>query len=128
MGAAALFAAMGGAPGLVNGALPDASAAAGAGITFQNGGNYLYGDLLGGHATTTWVTPANTTVAAFYQLQVNINSGTMSSGTFDSWLDLSTGRSYAKNDAPGTAVLRVRIRDKASGLVRTDQTVSIIVS
>lgn len=128
MSGAALLAAVGGAPGSINDALPDASAAAGAGITFQNTGGYLYGDLLGGHSTSQWLNPATAGFAAQYELQVNVNSGTTSSGTFDSWLDMGSGHSFAKNDAPGTAVLRVRIREKASGLLRTDQTVSLIVS
>jgi hypothetical protein len=99
-----LLAACSSAPGAINAALPDSSDVGTAGIT-----------------------PSDATTAAFYELQVNVNSGTIDSGTVDSWLALSTSRAYGKT-AAGTAVLRIRIREVGSGIVRTDQTVSIVVS
>jgi hypothetical protein len=118
-----LLAACSSAPGAINAALPDSSDVGTAGITFQNDGDYLYDSA----SQVDWVTPSDATTAAFYELQVNVNSGTIDSGTVDSWLALSTSRAYGKT-AAGTAVLRIRIREVGSGIVRTDQTVSIVVS
>lgn len=121
---------MTGAPGVINQSLPDAAATdpAGAGITIANTGVYTYGDTLGNTNNVNWVTP--TGLASLYQFQVNITSGALASGTVDTWIDGSTGGSYSTSAGAGaqTTVLRVRIREKATGIVRADQSVSLVVS
>lgn len=118
----------GGTPGIINGDLADSDniSPGQAEITFDNDGTY---DLIvaGSPSSGNWVTPATAAVAALYELQVNVNSGSITSGTVDSWLALSSDRGYVNNSV-GTAVLRVRIREAATGIVRTDQTVSLVVN
>jgi hypothetical protein len=106
------------------------SGAAGAQIRFVNDGTYEYGDtgvggMIGG---SPWCVPSTTAVAALYQLQVNVLAGAVASGTFDTWIDLSSTRTYWTLDTPGTNTVRVRIREKGTGLVRCDQNVSMNVA
>lgn len=127
-----LMALMGGSPGVINQSLPDAAATdpASAQILFGNDGRYIYGDSLGGTVIANWVSPATSTIASFYELQVNVLSGTLATGTVDSWLDMSTSRGYSTSANAGaqSVTLRVRIREKATGLVRTDQNVTLTVT
>lgn len=115
-------------PGSINSELPDSDNAdpGQAEITFDNDGTYDYIEA-GGAVSVNWVTPATAGIAAQYELQVNVNSGTLTSGTVDSWLALSSDRFYVKSGV-GSCELRVRIREAGSTIVRTDQTVLMIVN
>jgi hypothetical protein len=85
----------------------------------------MYEDSVFGTINDDWVSPATAGLAALYELQVNLNSGTLSSGTVDSWLALTSTYTYEVNS--GTAVIRVRIREAATGAIRTDQEVTMSV-
>lgn len=106
------------APGAINQALADSESAVTVTIQFQNDGDYLY-DPAG---SQEWVVPSTAEVAAKFDLQVNVTAGAIDSGTVDTWLSLETTRTYVKS-VPGTATLRVRIREKLTGMVYTDQEV-----
>jgi hypothetical protein len=109
----------GGAPGVINGALPSGSDPTGATFQLSNNGTYFVTN--GGSGN--WVTPANATIAAYYQCKVDVTAGAFSgpSSATGSWLDLSTTRSWAQN-AGGSAVFTLSIREKATTIVRSVQT------
>lgn len=119
-GAAAAFMVYGGAPGVINGALPNGSNAGSSDWTLVNDGTYSTGDGAGGALTGNWVTPATAVVAAYYQVKVDVTAGAFSAGTTGSYLDLSSTRGWAKTVA-GTVTFTVTIREKATGLVRSTQ-------
>lgn len=118
-GAIALLAAMGGAPGVINPSLPDGDSIGGTALfSLVNDGTFAIGDG-SGPATGSWVTP--NAFASYYQVQVDVTSGSFSSGTTGSYLDLSSTRTWTKTSA-GTVTFTVTIREKATGLVRSTQT------
>lgn len=110
-----LAAALGfGAPGLLNqSSWADAADPGGASLNVNNDGTFDGSGSPGGD----WVTPALASVAAFYQIKVDATSGSFSSGTTGTWLDLSSTQSWSRNagDSVGFAL---QIREKLSTLVR----------
>lgn len=114
---------VGGAPGAINGALPDStSSVGGAGFELQNDGDCV-ASVGAGTGTVDWVTPSDTTTAAFYEVKVDATSGAFSSGTTGTWLALSSSRSWTI--ATGSVTFDVLIREAATGLVRTTQSVTM---
>lgn len=112
---------LGGAPGVINGALPNgALAAATATWRLNNDGTYT----IDGQPAGNWVTPASATVAAFYQVKVDITLGAFSTGTTGSYVDLSSTRTWTMDSAgdPESVTFDVTFREKAAGLVRSTQT------
>lgn len=112
---------IGGVAGIINQSLPSGTNTGSTSVQFSNAGVYTY-DV----GTVNWVTPANSTIAAQYQLQVNVVAGG-ATGTMDTWLDLSTSRSYITATL-GNNTLRVRIREKATGIVRADKNIVLQVN
>ncbi len=108
-----------GAPGVINGSLPNGGVSDPADATWQlsNDGSYS----ISGASAGNWVDPASSTVAAYYQVKVDATSGAFSSGGTGSWLDLSTSRAWTKTSV-GSVTFTVTIREKASGTVRSTQT------
>src|SRR5688572_6615318 len=114
-----------GAPGIINGSLPNGTEDAGGGTDvatwqLQDDGDYaitnndsaLSGD---------WVTPSETSVAALYQVRVDPTSGSFTDGpgaipsaSTGTYLDCSTTRSWFCNS--GSVTFDVSFREKASGL------------
>lgn len=111
----------GGAPGVINDSLPvGAALAATATWRLNNDGTYT----ISGESDANWVTPANTTVAAFYQVKVDITLGAFSTGTTGSYVDLSSTQTWTMDSAgdPESVTFDVTIREKATGIVRSVQT------
>lgn len=113
----------GGAPGVINGALPDSTSSLGsAAFEMQNDGDLVVSNGAG-VSTVDWVTPSDTTTAAFYEVKVDATSGAFSSGTTGTWLALSTTRSWTIDT--GSVTFNVSIREAATGIVRTTQSVTM---
>ena len=104
-----------GAPGIINGALGGSEEASPAFFIIDNDGSY---DQTAG-SLGAWVTPANATVAAHYQVKVDATSGTFSSGTTGTWLDCSSDNAWTKSG--GSVTFTISFREKASGIVRSTQ-------
>jgi hypothetical protein len=123
-GISAVLAGGSGAPGLVNGALPNGSSTNAGSSTFQlvNDGTYVISTSQAGD----WVTPATAAVAVFYQVKVDETVGAFDAGTVGSYIDLSTTRTWTDNapGAPGSAIVTfdLTIREKATGIIRSAQT------
>lgn len=114
--------AVGGAPGVINDSLPDGIANGACGFTLNSDGTYA----ISTSQTGNWVTPASTTVAAYYQVKVDATSGAFSTGTTGAWLDMSGNHSWSLNP-PASAgsefvTFTVTFREKATGIVRSTQT------
>lgn len=115
-GAVAATLGMGGAPGAFTATLSSVSGASPCDYTVKNNGKIqsLGVDL------EDWITPANATVAAYYEVKVDATSGAFSSGTTGTWLDCSSDRSWIKS--AGVVTFTISFREKSSGLVRKTQT------
>lgn len=114
---AAVVGSAGGAPGAINGALPNGSGVGSASWQLKNDGTYV----ISGQANANWVTPAAAAVAAFYQVKVdNTGGAAFDTGTLGTWEDLSSTRTWTLA-SPGVAAFTVSIREKATGIVRTVQ-------
>jgi hypothetical protein len=70
-------------------------------------------------SNSNWVTPANATVAAYYEIFFHTDSGTLSAGssTQDTWLPLSSSASLLKTE-DGAVSGTYSIREAATGIVR----------
>jgi len=85
-----------GPPGTLAAALSNSSNAISCSADIQNDGEHVFGDGIGGAATEAWVTPTVAAVAAAYEVRVDVNSGTFSTGTTGTWLACSTSRAWTK--------------------------------
>lgn len=82
-----------GAPGVLAAALSNSSSAVSSSATIGNDGIHTFSD---GAGSENWVTPANTTVAAYYEVRVDVTAGSFTSGTTGTWLACSSNRSWTK--------------------------------
>jgi len=116
---------MGGAQGVINGAIPDASNSGLAGIVLLNDGTYSSS----GNSNGNWVTPATSVIAAQYQAKTDVTAGTFSNDpSAGGWIDLSTSRTWDKQ-VVGTVTFTLTIREKATTIVRSTQAgINITVS
>lgn len=114
-------AAAAGIPGAVNTSLPTSSSGVGsAAYSVVNDGT-----LVTSAGTVNWVTPANAAVAAHYQVRVDITSGSFGSGpAAATWHDCSTTRTWAVTGG-NTCSFTIKIREKATQIERSSQSVSI---
>ena len=117
MSVALLLLGMGGAAGIINGAIVASAEASPALFSVLNTGAYTDTSL---SFTGNWVTPATTTIAAQYQVKVDATSGSFSSGTTGTWLDCSSHQSWTKSS--GSVTFTISFREKATGIVRSVQT------
>lgn len=128
---AAIMGAMGGAAGVVS--IRDEniiSFAQQARITYMSNGSITaLGDGLVGE---TWVTPANPSVAAGYEIRFSNATGDTSEligSAFDTWLPLTSDRMVGVNPPQGfgtnTVSFTVQIRDRFSQLVRDSASVTL---
>jgi hypothetical protein len=125
---AAMLAAAGGAPGVIVSSLPNGSNTFSCDYQFDNNGNGHTGDGAGGALAFTWVSPQTTTVAAMYDVKVDVTSGAWTSGTTGTWLNLGTTRGWVKSSV-GTVIFTVSFRETATGIVRgTLPGVTVVVS
>lgn len=129
---AAMLGAVRGAPGVVNGSLPNGTEDSDAPVqvaTFQlkNDGTYSVANN-DAPQTGNWVSPASAAVAAFYQVKVDVTGGAFTAGPgavpSDStgvWLDQSSTRAWYNNAVGTTVTFTVSFREKATAIVRTTQ-------
>lgn len=123
MGGAAAATLINTAQGVINGAIPSGSAPITDNLTLNNDGTYQVAV-----STGNWVTPATTVIAAYYQVKVDVTSGSFTSGDVTgSFLDSSVTRQWLKG-AVGTVVCTITFREKASGIVRSVQTGVTIIT
>ena len=115
---AAIMGAMGGAPGVINANLPSGEAVSPELPVWMLNNDGTYN--ISGAQAGNWVSPATEAVAAFYQVKLDVTSGTLEIGTTGEWLDLSTSRGWGKN-VLGTATFTVSIREKTTQIVRSVQ-------
>ena len=128
---AAIMGAMGGAPGVVSiGDENISSFAAQARITYMSDGSVTA--LGSGLFRETWVTPADPSVAAGYEIRFSNATGDTSEligSTFDTWLPLTSDRMVGVSLPIGfgtnTVSFTVQIRDRFTQLVRDSATVTL---
>jgi hypothetical protein len=104
------------APGVLAGTIPNSIGAGLAAIQISNTGAWVIIGAAGGN----WIEPASATVAAYYQVKVDVTSGTLTSGTTGTWIDCSTGPQWTEDS--GGATITMSFREKASQTVRKVQT------
>lgn len=103
------------APGVLAETLPNASGSAGASFQLKNDGTYA----ITGQSAANWVTPATSTIAAFYQVSLHVTAGVIDGvdAGQDTYLDLSTTRTWGVGEG-GSATVTVTIREKFTSVVR----------
>lgn len=92
--------------GTVNAIAPAPSTAT-AGVTFNTDGSISFNGS-GPAADTNWWRPTATSIGASYWVRATVNSGTLSTGTSGSWLQLNAARSWTKSST-GAGVLTCNI-------------------
>lgn len=108
----------GGPPGIIQSLGAGAGGVGSSSFGLVNDGSLT----INGSGSGSWVLPANSGVAAFYQAKVDVTSGSFTAGdTTGSYLDLSTSRSWTRTGT-GTVNYDVTFREKATGIVRSTQT------
>ncbi len=114
-GVLAVFMGTAGAPGIINPSAgwPSAASAGGASLNVNNDGTFSGSGSLGGN----WVVPTTAAIAALYQIRVDATSGSFSSGTTGTWLDLGTTRSWSRNSG-SSVTFTLSIRELATQQVR----------
>lgn len=96
-----------------------------AGITFSSNGTYAAAD---GTPSGNWATPTTTGVGSDYEIRWTNVSGTLTTGTAGSWLDMASGQYFdVQRTTVGTKSCQgtVEIRDKATSTVQTTSTVTL---
>lgn len=114
----------GSAPGTVSIGNETISNGAGdASIIYNNDGTT--GGLGTGHSGNPWVTPQLAGVAAQYEVRASGATGDTAQGTgsFDTWLVLSSNRTFGLNAGGFGLSFTVEIRDKFTQIVRDTATV-----
>lgn len=88
-------------------------------LTFNSDGTYAASD---GTPSGNWATPGSVGIGAGYDIRWTTGTGTLSTGTADTWQSLSTNRVYGRNrtgvgsnEATGT----IEIRDASTLAVLT---------
>jgi hypothetical protein len=102
--------------------IPDVGSVSGdASIQLQNDGDIaMLIDGVTDSTTYDWVAPANTTVAAMWEVKVDATSGSFTSGTTGTWLALSSSRTWTKGTGTGEVVYTISFR--SGGVVWKTQT------
>lgn len=108
------------APGVVS--LPASIASNDGPIELENDGDWTaVGD--GGE----WVTPSEASLALRYECRASSLAGDTAQavGTFDTWLDLATSRSWSVNAGGFLCTFTLEIRDKVTQVVRDSSSCTI---
>jgi hypothetical protein len=109
----------GGVPGVINSAIPNGIEVTEAIFVLDTDGTYG----MAGTAPGVWVTPANSTVAAQWQVKLDVTAGGLASGTTGTWLDIGASSIWTCYDGVAvTATFTLSFREKASTTVRSVQT------
>lgn len=127
MSGATLLAAISGAPGLLAATLSNSSNLVSCSASIQNNGDHVFGDGAGGAATEDWVTPSETTVAAFYEVRVDVNSGSFTTGTTATWLACSSTNTWTKTGA-GTVNFDMSFRYVSGATLKTHAGMIMVVT
>lgn len=109
--------ASGSPPGIVNGGLPNGGALGTATFQLNNDGSAT----ISGSGAVNWVTPANASVAALYEVKVDVTGGAFASGTTGTWLDMATTRTWTDAAGGSGVTFTVSFRDKATSTIRSTQ-------
>jgi hypothetical protein len=114
-GALSILVGHGGAPGSLNGALPNGGQAVGANFAIKNDGTYLIDAGLSG----SWVTPNGN--AALFDIMVTVTGGAFTSGAATgAWLNLGTTRTWTRTGS-GVVTFTVQFRVAATGQIVSTQ-------
>lgn len=105
-------------PGIPQDLPGDSAVGSPAGLSL--GGNGLY-TKVSNFSTGAWLLPSTSEMAAQWECKVTVTSGSLSSGTTGSWVNMASGDTWARNTA-GSATLTFEFRDKATQTVRKTQT------
>lgn len=82
------------------------------------------------YTDTEWATPTSTGIGSSYEVKATMTSGTTPSGTFNSWLALSTARTWSLSRSflgTTTSGFTLEIRDTATSTVQDSATISFQV-
>ena len=122
-----MMAAGSGAPGVVAIANETIVKTAGnASITYENDGTLTsIGEI--GVSSPNWLTPQAATIAALYEIRASSASGDTGelTGTLDTWLALSSDRTWLLNAGDFSVTFTVEIRDKFTLVVRDSASVQL---
>jgi hypothetical protein len=110
----AILAAMGLA-GVINGSLPNGTS--GGTTTWQLNSDGTF--TVSGSGAGNWVTPANATLAAEYEVKVDPTTGTFATGTTGTWLRLNANRTWTLD--AGSVTFTVSFRERVTLIVRSVQ-------
>ena len=85
---------------------------------------------LGNYTDTEWVSPTSTGIGSSYEVRATMTSGVTPSGTFNSWIALSTNRTWTlsrSNLGTTTSSFTLQIRDTATDTVQDSASISFNV-
>jgi len=85
---------------------------------------------LGNYTDTEWVSPTSTGIGSSYEVRATMTSGVTPSGTFNSWIALSTNRTWTlsrSNLGTTTSSFTLQIRDTATDTVQDSASFSFTV-
>jgi len=98
-----------------------------AGYTLKANGEIIHTDGSGGSTAGQWITPA-ALAGGNYECRVTVNSGALTTGTANSWLALSSDRSWTCQQfttGAAEAVIAVEIRRADTAQVVASATVTL---
>lgn len=82
-----------------------------------------------GGSGSTWVTPTGSTIiSGLFEAFVTVTSGSLTSGTSGSWINLGTTRNWTRQQAgvgSSTCIFTLQIRRASSGVVLGTSTVTL---
>lgn len=97
-------------------------------VTFTKDGTILGNGNAFDNLPTNWVVVAATDIGASYEIEFHLNSGSVTSGTLDTWLDLTTNQSVTVGQSgvgETSAEVRVKIRRKSDNVVVSEGAVTL---
>lgn len=96
-------------------------------ITYYTNGDVTHSNAASGQL---WFDPTSTGIGDLYEIYVSVSSGVTPSGTLNTWLALSSNRTWSVTDAINdgssrSSTLAVQIRDAATQTVQDTATVTL---
>ena len=113
------------APGVLPASFPSSSNPTSCSFEIESDSDHIYGDGAGGAITEQWVSPAS--VAPLYEVRVDVNSGSFTSGTVGSWLSCAVDNTWSKTGA-GVVIFDVSFRQANGPTLKTYSGVTMTVS
>jgi len=84
----------------------------------------------GTYTDTDWITPTSTGIGSSYEVRATMNSGVTPIGTFNSWIALSTARTWSLSRSTigiTTSSFTLQIRDTATDTVQDSAAIDFTV-